>query len=65
MFSKQFRPTGSWRERFLLSSRVYLVFVILHHIEEAVCHRGVQLALITDSDFESSTHGSKKAASKT
>lgn len=65
MFSKQFRPTGSWREKYFLSCRVYLVFVVLHHIGEAVCHRGVQLALITDSDFESTTHGSKKAASKT
>lgn len=41
------------------------MFVVSHHIGEAVCHRGVQLALVTDSDFESTIHSSKKVAPKT
>ena len=48
-----------------LSSGVYLVLIILLHMDEAIFHPGVRLALITDSAFQSSTHSSKKVASKT
>lgn len=50
---------------FFLSSRVYLVFLVLHHLGEAIGHPKIQLALITDSDFESRPHGSRNVASET
>lgn len=67
MFSKSrnLDPLAAGGKYFFLSSRVYLVFLVLHHLGEAIGHPKIQLALITDSDFESTPHGSRNVASET